>query len=97
MYSTPSVAQPWLPLRSWTRISSCFFRRHMKRLLLILIKGYRKFISPIFPSSCRFTPTCSQFGYEAIEKYGSWKGGWLALKRICRCNPFHRGGHDPVP
>ncbi|RLE16879.1 MAG: membrane protein insertion efficiency factor YidD [Acidobacteria bacterium] len=69
----------------------------MKRLLLILIKGYRRFISPVLPSSCRFTPTCSQYGYEAIEKYGIWKGGWLAMKRILRCNPFHRGGHDPVP
>ncbi|MCK5879269.1 MAG: membrane protein insertion efficiency factor YidD [Holophagae bacterium] len=68
----------------------------MKRLLLVLIKGYRRFISPIFPSSCRFTPTCSQYCYEAIEKYGIWKGGWMAMKRIFRCNPFHRGGHDPV-
>ncbi|NOZ14099.1 MAG: membrane protein insertion efficiency factor YidD [Acidobacteria bacterium] len=69
----------------------------MKRLLLILIKGYQRFISPFFPSSCRFTPTCSRYGYEAIEKYGVLKGGWMAVKRILRCNPFHSGGHDPVP
>ena len=58
---------------------------------------YRKFISPIKPRCCRFTPSCSQYALEAIEKYGALKGGWLALKRILRCHPFHKGGYDPVP
>ena len=72
----------------------------MKRLLLALIRLYRRHISPYTPPSCRFIPTCSQYAIEAIEKYGAAKGGWLALKRISRCHPFHRGEHDfydPVP
>lgn len=69
----------------------------MKRFLLILIKFYQKFISPMFPPSCRFTPTCSQYTYEAIEKYGPIKGLYLGIKRILRCNPFFPGGDDPVP
>ncbi|MCA9969760.1 MAG: membrane protein insertion efficiency factor YidD [Anaerolineales bacterium] len=69
----------------------------MKRLLLIVIRFYQKAISPLFPPSCRFTPTCSHYGYEAIEKYGVFKGGWLAIKRIGRCHPFNPGGYDPVP
>ncbi len=69
----------------------------MKQVLLALIRGYRKFISPLFPPSCRFTPTCSAYAAEAISKHGAWKGGWLALWRILRCNPFCKGGYDPVP
>ena len=72
----------------------------MKRLLLALIRGYRKHVSPAFPGKCRFVPTCSQYGLEAIEKYGALKGGWLALRRICCCHPFYkgrRGFYDPVP
>lgn len=69
----------------------------MKRILLWLIRFYRRFISPLTPPSCRFVPTCSQYAMEAIEKYGALKGGWMALKRILRCNPFHPGGYDPVP
>ena len=70
----------------------------MKRLLLKLIRFYQTSISPFFPPRCRFTPTCSQYALEAIEKYGALKGGWLAIKRICRCNPFSkRGPYDPVP
>ncbi|MBN1217986.1 MAG: membrane protein insertion efficiency factor YidD [Anaerolineae bacterium] len=69
----------------------------MKYLALGLIHFYQKFISPALPSSCRFYPTCSQYGYQAIEKYGIFKGGWLAIKRIARCHPFHPGGYDPVP
>ncbi|MDO4741394.1 MAG: membrane protein insertion efficiency factor YidD [Eubacteriales bacterium] len=69
----------------------------MKRILIWLVKGYRRFISPMFPPACRFTPTCSQYALEAIEKYGALKGGYLAIRRILRCHPFHPGGHDPVP
>jgi hypothetical protein len=72
----------------------------MKAVLLFLIRFYRKHISPYTPPSCRYIPTCSAYAQEAIEKYGAVKGGWLALKRISRCHPFHRGEHDffdPVP
>ena len=70
----------------------------MKKLLLSLIRFYRRAISPLTPSSCRFNPTCSTYAYEAIQKYGAAKGGWLTLKRLCRCHPFYKGDmHDPVP
>lgn len=70
----------------------------MKRLMLAMIRFYRRRISPNTPPSCRFTPTCSQYAYEAISKYGALKGGWLALRRILRCHPFYKGDHyDPVP
>ena len=69
----------------------------MKRLLIWLIRGYKRFISPLLPPSCRYVPTCSEYAMEAIEKYGALKGGWLAIKRILRCHPFHPGGYDPVP
>ena len=69
----------------------------MKKLLLALIRFYRRGISPLRPPCCIFVPTCSQYAMEAIEKYGAWKGGWLAFKRLMRCNPFHKGGYDPVP
>ena len=69
----------------------------MKRVLLGLIRVYQRYISPGFPRRCRFSPTCSQYAFEAIEKYGLLKGGALALWRILRCNPFCRGGYDPVP
>ena len=70
----------------------------MKKLLLFLISFYRRHISPSTPPSCRFTPTCSQYAFEAINKYGALKGGWLAIKRLCRCHPFYKGDPiDPVP
>ena len=69
----------------------------MKRLLLAAIRFDRRYISPARPPCCRYIPTCSQYAIEAIEKYGALKGGWLALKRICRCHPFNDGGYDPVP
>ena len=70
----------------------------MKRLLLLLISFYRAAISPMFPPSCRYVPTCSAYAMEAIQKYGAWKGGWLAVKRILRCHPFsHHNPYDPVP
>ena len=72
----------------------------MKGLLLGLIRLYRKYISPSRPPCCRFIPTCSAYALEAVEKYGALKGGWLALRRIQRCQPFHRQKsieYDPVP
>ena len=72
----------------------------MKRILIGLIRFYQKAISPMRPPCCRFIPTCSAYPVEAVEKYGAWKGGWLALRRVLRCNPFHRQKsiqYDPVP
>lgn len=69
----------------------------MKEIALSLIRWYQRALSPAKPPSCRFTPTCSQYAYEAIAKYGIWKGGWLAFTRLCRCHPFNPGGYDPVP
>jgi putative membrane protein insertion efficiency factor len=66
-------------------------------LALRLISGYRRFLSPLLPPSCRYFPTCSEYGYEAIAKYGIIRGGRLAVWRVLRCNPFVRGGYDPVP
>jgi hypothetical protein len=69
----------------------------VKRLVLASLRIYQRNISPAFPPSCRFTPTCSQYTYEAIDRYGVAKGAWLGIKRIVRCNPFNPGGYDPVP
>lgn len=70
----------------------------MKKLFLLLIRFYQRCISPMRGPCCRFRPTCSAYAYEAINKYGAIKGGWLALKRLCRCNPFYKGDfYDPVP
>jgi uncharacterized protein len=69
----------------------------VKYPFLWLIRGYQKIISPMLPPSCRFHPTCSEYGYEAIQKHGVIKGGGLAVWRILRCNPFCKGGYDPVP
>jgi putative membrane protein insertion efficiency factor len=69
----------------------------MKHLLLLLIQGYRRLISPLLPPTCRFNPTCSQYALTAIERFGPVKGSWLAARRITRCHPFHPGGYDPVP
>ena len=69
----------------------------MKYIALALIRFYQRFISPLLPPSCRYEPSCSKYGYEAISRYGILQGGWLAVKRIARCQPFFPGGHDPVP
>ncbi|MCB8917907.1 MAG: membrane protein insertion efficiency factor YidD [Ardenticatenaceae bacterium] len=69
----------------------------MKKILLLLIRFYQMTFSRVMPPSCRFTPSCSHYGYEAIAKYGALKGGWMAIKRIGRCHPFSPGGYDPVP
>ena len=70
----------------------------MKRIFLFLIRFYQRNISPCFPARCRFRPTCSAYAYEAITKYGAFRGGWLALRRLLRCHPFYKGSfYDPVP
>jgi putative membrane protein insertion efficiency factor len=69
----------------------------MKTILLKMIRFYQRFISPLSPPSCRFYPTCSHYGIEAVEKHGALKGGYLAARRILRCHPFNKGGVDFVP
>ncbi|NLM85854.1 MAG: membrane protein insertion efficiency factor YidD [Clostridiales bacterium] len=69
----------------------------MKRVLLFLISFYKKALSPHLPAACRYTPTCSQYAFTAIERFGALRGGWMGLKRVLRCNPFSKGGYDPVP
>lgn len=69
----------------------------VKKIIILLIRGYQIYISPLSGPHCRYTPTCSQYALEAVEKYGVVKGGFLACKRILRCHPFARGGYDPVP
>ena len=69
----------------------------LSKLMLALIWFYRHCISPLTPAACRYTPTCSQYAVEAIKKYGPFRGGWLAFKRILRCNPWGGSGYDPVP
>jgi putative membrane protein insertion efficiency factor len=73
------------------------FSKLPSKFLLVLISIYKGAISPLLPSSCRYTPTCSEYGKQAIEKYGALKGGWLTMKRIARCNPWGGHGYDPVP
>lgn len=67
------------------------------RAAIRLIQFYREAISPVRPPCCRYTPSCSAYAVEAIERFGFGRGGWLALRRLLRCHPFHAGGHDPVP
>lgn len=69
----------------------------MKRVILFLIRGYQRVVSPLFPSACRFYPSCSEYTHQAIEKHGVLRGGWLGIRRISRCHPWNEGGHDPVP
>ncbi|MCP5136465.1 MAG: membrane protein insertion efficiency factor YidD [Gammaproteobacteria bacterium] len=69
----------------------------IKLLFLGLVKVYRYGISPVLPPSCRYTPSCSEYMEEAIQKHGAIRGGWLGIKRVSRCHPWHEGGYDPVP
>ena len=69
----------------------------MRRLLLLLVTGYRRLISPLLGPRCRFAPSCSAYAEEAITTHGAARGSWLALRRLSRCHPFHAGGYDPVP
>lgn len=78
---------------NWAALSASLPRR----LVMLLIRGYQVLISPLFPPSCRFTPTCSAYALTSVERYGVFKGGWLAVRRLARCHPWNPGGHDPVP
>lgn len=69
----------------------------LAHMLIVIIRAYRRGISPLLPSSCIYMPTCSEYAIQALEHYGVLKGGWLALRRIVRCNSLHKGGYDPVP
>jgi uncharacterized protein len=66
-------------------------------VLMALVRGYQLVLSPLLPAACRYYPTCSAYAVEAIERYGPFRGGWLAVRRIARCHPFRPGGYDPVP
>lgn len=69
----------------------------INRLFIALIRMYQGMISPLLPGSCRYTPTCSEYGIQALRRYGPWRGGYLTLKRFLSCNPWGGHGHDPVP
>ena len=69
----------------------------MRSLLVAMLRGYQYLIRPLLGSNCRFYPSCSDYAMEAITRYGAIKGGWLAIKRVGRCHPYHPGGYDPVP
>lgn len=69
----------------------------MQRLLLALLRGYQLFVSPVLGPRCRFHPSCSQYAREAVTEHGALMGAYLAVRRLCRCHPFHPGGYDPVP
>lgn len=69
----------------------------MRRLLIRLIGLYQYLLSPLMPPTCRFTPSCSQYAREVISKHGAWRGIWLSIKRVIRCNPWNSGGYDPAP
>lgn len=69
----------------------------VRRVFISMVRGYQVWIGPLLPPSCRYYPTCSAYALEALERYGTMRGGWMAVRRILRCHPFHRGGYDPVP
>lgn len=73
------------------------FKRILIAPFILLVKFYQNFISPMFPATCRYSPTCSQYTLEALRKHGLFKGGWLSFKRIVSCNPWGGSGYDPVP
>lgn len=69
----------------------------MKKVVLLLIRGYQLTLSPLLGRHCRYLPTCSQYAYDAVRRFGALRGSWLGLRRLLRCHPFHAGGHDPIP
>lgn len=69
----------------------------MRGFLVVVIRGYQLWVSPLLPAACRYYPTCSAYAIEALERHGAARGIWLAIRRIARCHPFRSGGYDPVP
>jgi putative membrane protein insertion efficiency factor len=69
----------------------------LAKFFVMVVRGYQMVISPLLPPACRYTPSCSQYAIEALQRHGALKGTWLAARRIARCHPFRTGGHDPVP
>ena len=69
----------------------------IRQLFILLVRGYQVTLSPLLQTACRYYPSCSAYAVEALERYGAWRGSWLALRRIGRCHPFRPGGYDPVP
>lgn len=69
----------------------------MRRVLIGAVRCYQLVLAPLLPASCRYTPSCSAYAIEALDRHGACRGTWLAVRRIARCHPFHRGGYDPVP
>lgn len=69
----------------------------MKAVLVQMLKGYKRWISPLLPVACRYVPSCSEYAMEAIAVHGAFRGSWMAVRRLARCHPFVRGGYDPVP
>jgi putative membrane protein insertion efficiency factor len=69
----------------------------LAKFLVITVRGYQMIVSPWLPPACRYTPSCSQYAIEALQRHGALKGSWLAARRLARCHPFRPGGHDPVP
>jgi putative membrane protein insertion efficiency factor len=69
----------------------------MRNFLVLMIRGYQLWLSPVLPAACRYYPTCSAYAIEALERHGAARGTWLAIRRIARCHPFRSGGYDPVP
>jgi len=67
------------------------------RVVMAMLSGYKRFISPLLPPACRFEPTCSEYMLEAVRRHGAARGGWLGVRRLARCHPWHPGGYDPVP
>ncbi|MBQ2992852.1 MAG: membrane protein insertion efficiency factor YidD [Alistipes sp.] len=86
-----------MPLNEFWHALRRICRRALALPFIVLVRFYQLCISPLTPAACRFTPTCSQYALEALRRYGLFKGGWLAVKRIARCHPWGGSGYDPVP
>ena len=82
---------------NWIKQGIGALRKIISTVLILLIKGYKLFISTVLPPSCRYHPTCSTYAIQALQKHGIVKGGYLSAKRIIRCHPYAEGGYDPVP
>ena len=91
-----------MPTSGWNWAARCSACRSetgttVRFVLIALVRAYQLFLGPLLPAACRYSPSCSVYAIEALEKHGALRGGWLAIRRIGRCHPFHVGGYDPVP